>query len=78
MSARFLAPARLLARSKLEFKIPPCDVDDLAVERGGALAGSVEGFLECRDRGFERIRGAVIGLARLVHGALGKGSHALR
>jgi hypothetical protein len=41
------------------------------------LAGGIEGFLEARDRSIERIGRAVKGLARLVHGALGKGAHAL-
>src|SRR5262249_19089457 len=53
-------------------------VDELAVEGGGTLACRIERALERVDRLFERILAALIGLAALVHGLLGKSAHALR
>ena len=58
------------------FYIPLGDIDYLAVERGSPLAGSVEEPLERRQGCIESIRRAVIDLAGLCHGLLGKGAHA--
>src|SRR6478752_10580806 len=71
MSARLLARSKPVARFRLAISM------NLRLN-AGALAGGVEGSLERRHRGFERIGGAVIGLAGLVDGSLGKGAHALR
>ena len=72
-----MAPTRL---NQVEacINVAPGEVDDLAVERGSALAGGVERPLERRQGCIEGILGAVIDLAGLRYGLLGKGTHALR
>ena len=53
-------------------------IDELAIEGGGTLAGGIEGPLEGIDGLFERILAALIGLAALVHRLLGQSAYALR
>ena len=52
---KVLCAGQALGEVEAGIYIPPGDVDDLAVERRGALACGVEGFLEGRDRSIERI-----------------------
>ena len=53
--------------------IPLGDIDDFAVERDSALASGIEGPLKCRRRCVESILRAVLDLAALIHGLLGRG-----
>ena len=66
-------------RGQVEARIDvtPREIDDLAVEGGGTLAGCVEGPLECRQGCIESFPGSVISLAALRHGLLGKGAHSV-
>jgi hypothetical protein len=76
MSVRFLAFARLEAKSKLASTLRRAMSTILRLNAGSALAGSVERLLERRQRGIESILRAVIGLAALRDVLLGKGAHA--
>src|SRR6185312_10902930 len=62
---------------KTRIDVTPGEVDDLAVEGGSALAGSVEGPFERRQGCIKSIPRAVISLAGLCYGLRGECVNAL-
>ena len=78
MSVRFLAPAKLLARSKLASTLRRAMSTILRLNAAAPWPAASKDPLERRQGCIESILRAVIDLAGLRHGLLGKGAHALR